>query len=100
MAAHVLFVPPRDSLCVCSHSVICVSSCQRACVCIYTVRVLEPCVFMRSYAALSAAAHVVSHFELLLSDSYRLDVCVVEEASKQHFALCSPLEKVTLECQH
>lgn len=33
-----------------------------------------------------APARVVSHFELLSSDSYRFDVSVVAEASKQQFA--------------
>lgn len=36
-----------------------------------------------SCRALSALTLVVSHFEPLLSDSYRLAVCVVAEASKQ-----------------
>lgn len=37
-----------------------------------------------------APARVVSHFELLSSDSYRFDVSVVAEASKQHFAPVHP----------
>lgn len=107
MAAHVLFIPLRETVCVSIHTV-CVCACVRAyvrvchpasvLVCIYyTVCVLEP-LYACAYqcAALSATTHVVSHFEPLLSDSYRLDVCVAE-ASKKHLALCIPLEKVTLE---
>lgn len=102
MAAHVLFIPLIETACVSVHTVyiLCVYVTLTACLCVYTVRVLEPCVFACSCSALSATTHVVSHFELLLSDSYRLDVCVVAEASKQHFALCIPLEKVTPEYPH
>lgn len=38
-------------------------------------------------------ARVVSHFELLSSDSYRFDVSVVAEASKQHFAPVHPTQE-------
>lgn len=71
----------------------------RVCVC---VGVALLCAGVCGCAALSASTRrrVVSHFELLLSDSYRLDVCVVAEASEQHFALRVPLEKVTVEHLH
>lgn len=72
--------------------------------CAYTVCVPEPswcmCALVCSCTVLSATTRVVSHFELPLSDSYRLDVCVAAEASKQRLALCIPLEKVTLEYPH
>lgn len=67
---------------------------EHRCVCV-CVRFL-----CRSCATLSASVHLVGHFELLLSDSYRLDACVVAEASKQHLALCIPLEMVTPEYTH
>lgn len=68
--------------------------------CVHTVRVLGLCVSACSCSSLSASTHVVSHFELLLSDGYRLSVCVVAEASQQHFALFMPLDKVTVEDPH
>lgn len=54
-------------------------------------RALHVCVCSRAAARhYRAPARVVSHFELLSSDSYRFDVSVVAEASKQHFAPVHP----------
>ncbi len=106
MAAHVLFIPLGETVCVSVHSIrMCVCVIVPVCFRVCTVCVLEPPrvgahISVRLHTALSAATHVVSHFELLLSDSYRLDVCVVAEASKEHLALCIPLEKVTLVYPH
>lgn len=87
MAAHVLFIPLRETVCVSEHTVrMCVCVVLPVCSCVCTICAPEPsvCVYILacSCTALSASTHVVSHFELLLSDSYRLDVCVVAEASK------------------
>lgn len=97
MAAHVL----RETVCVCART--CVgrrvpcSECASVDICVLQQHFASICILACSCTALSTTSHVVSHFELLLSDSYRLEVCVCAEASKQHLALCIPLEIVTLE---
>lgn len=70
------------------------ASVPKVCTCV----LVSPCSVLVCAAArpYQPSTRVVSHFELLLSDSYRLDVCVVAEASEQHFALCIP-QKVTPE---
>lgn len=71
--------PSEKTVCVSVHA-------ARLCVCVRGLTLVCVC------TPLSATTYAVIHFEPLLSDSYRLDVCVVAEASKQHCALCIPLK--------
>lgn len=90
-----------DCLCVCTLLSVCVSVrgsvwwCHSPC--LHVSFSDSVCILVCNCTILSAATHVVRHFELLLSDSNRLGVCVCAEASKQHLAPCIPLEIVTWE---
>lgn len=94
MAAHVLFIPPRDSLCVCLFVQYNMCVILPACLCVYTVRVLEPRVFMCSNISDSATSPWAT---FKWQRSFGCLRC--RRASKPHFALCVPLQKATLEYQ-